>query len=610
MGDLLVDFRPAPRRYAGEGEELRFYPDMRMDVLRTDAFLLAVSSTDEPDLWAPYGNDALGITVALAGRVAFDDPAWDAAEEMPGIGGAAAKVIAHQYLKDGVSALKRLNGNYLVFLFDAKNRLGHVITDRCGMVPCFRPATESHGPVFCSHPDVLAGLLDVASDWDLTSLAEFLVTGKVSYPFTYYRDVRAAEFGSVHTLQVPRDGDPETTVDPYFAFQYNPDDSLDETDLAESLGEALKKAVRRRSHPRFGQTAIALSGGLDSRTLFCAAENPADLVAFCFFDEENAEYRIARRIARAAGAELVPLQRKFDHYGEQAAKAVQIYGGMGNMCNNHFLGFRNHIRELGVASVITGFYCDYFFKGLALDRRRESLLRGEVLAEYRPAWYRPYIWLGGGEDEQVRSRLSRVFPQDLIEDTSDAARLQREYRRVFPLHYEPDHAETTVPQRVMPWFLPIVDSDVIDVYLRIPPAPKLNAALFARTVASVCGPGIAGITNINTGAPANAGPLRRGVHVVFNVLRNRMEKQFARRIALSGSWPNWDYYVQHSRLLKNLWLTQTSEARQLFQSLVEEDPYDKPMGAYRGESGAELFTRFLTLKLWVDQRNGRTPETQ
>ena len=126
-----------------------------------------------------------GSIVAVAGRPVFDEADWDEAR-ITGSGGLAGEIIHRRYRETGVAALAGLNGNCLVVAYDAPRQLVHLVTDRCGVFPAFQADTHD-GPVYCSHPDVLADTANVLHPFDEVSLAEFILSGTVTPPFSYYQ---------------------------------------------------------------------------------------------------------------------------------------------------------------------------------------------------------------------------------------------------------------------------------------------------------------------------------------------------------------------------------------------------------------------------------------
>lgn len=603
MSDLFLDFRPRFRRPSKPiAEQLKFYGDIQTFAFDFTSFSLALTRPDDHPLWGPYRSSEPGVFVSLSGRLALESRQWDRASKVPGEGGLACKAVFQEYLDRGEEALTRLNGNFAVLLYDEGKGQLFLALDRTGMFPCFAHGLDCPGAqLISSHPDFLAAVAGCSSRHDKISMAEFLMTGRVSFPYTYYSDIRALEFGSVHRFDLRGEAPRYTGGKKFFSFDYRLDPKAGEEEVAQALSKAFTSAMTKRTLPILGKTAVAMSGGLDSRALLCSVQDRSSLTTFCFFDEENTEYRIARAIAREAKVELVPLKRAFDHYGGAAEDGVRIFGGMGGLFNNHFLGFRETFQRMGIDNLITGFYCDYYFKGLALDRSKHPWTQLERFADYRHEWYRPCFFHNSPYRKGVELRLEALFPLALRQDRSEEARLRVAERRVFPLCYEPDNAETTIPQRVMPLFLPMADSDVMDVYITIPARYKLNHSMYSRMVALQCGRTISRIPNVNTGASVDASVFSIVAHKYLNALRNRFEKKVKPNIALSGSWPNWEYYVHHSEKIGEMWNRSPESARPLFRELLGVDPFERPLNSFRGAE-VDFFSRLLTLKLWLEYR--------
>lgn len=572
---------------------------MHVTTLDEPAFSLVISRGDDLGLWGLFRDPGSATVVALAGRIALDEAEWKAAEEVRGVGGLACKAIFARYQRGGIDELKSLNGNFLVVLHDAALGRVHLVTDRCGMVPAFHTMSAESSPIFSTHPDLLAQVTESAPDFDLTSLGEFLVAGKVSFPNSYYQGVSSLDTGSIYTIDVH--GPRAVLAKPmrHFRMEYRPDDRSNEWDLAEKLGEAFKNSVRRRTLPRLGRTAFSLSGGLDSRMLLCACPEDVKPLTFSFFDEENLEFRTARAIAAAEGAPFLPIRRDPEHYGNAAELGVKIHGGMGSLANNHFLGFRNALAAEGIQNIVTGFYCDYFFKGLALDRRKVKWFQTAVPSGFSQEWYRPIIPVASESGRGALERLEQAFPASRRNFGSDADRLWMEGQRLFPLAYEPDSAESLVPQRTMPWALPIVDNDVLDVYVTLPVRGKLSVSTYSKMVEMVCGKTVSKIPDSNTMAPVNASSARLFFQVCTKALLNRFERNLRPRLATSGSWPNWEYYVHHSPVLARLWHRENKDTADLLRSLAGFDPFSRSIESYKGPD-VEFFVRLLTLKIWLD----------
>jgi asparagine synthase (glutamine-hydrolysing) len=599
MSDYLLYFRgKGARDVSGIAGLFRYYDDLRVKVYDYESFSLALSRPDDWNVWGPYESEDQGVIVALCGRIALEGKEWEEAKTVPGDGGLANKAIYRIYSSGKIPELNNLNGNFSVFIYDATKKSFRIIFDRCGMFPGFCWGSPDGSLVYCSHPDILAKYVGVERDFDLVSMAEFLIAGKLSHPYTYYSKIKSVDYGTVHLFDGNSGRMERKSVRKYFDFHFEIDPNRTEQDLAEELASSFGKAVNRRTSPLFGQTAISLSGGLDSRTILCSATNKQDIWTFCFFDEENLEYRTANKIARAAGVKFLPVKRVFDHYGDNAKKGIEISGGMGDFGSNHYLGFRESLKKSGIENVITGFYCDYLFKGLVLDKKTNKYFKHNSYSDFQYDNYMPVFWLPTGYSSDVRERLDAVFPDHLKSDQSDLGKLTRENRRIFPLCYEPDNQETLVPQRVMGWYLPIVDNDILNTYMKIPPDYKLNNTLYPKMVRLQCGEAISNIMDVNTGARVGASAFRKTFGGHLKYIRKKWNRRKDEKHS-EESWPNWFYYLYNSENIHRMWRKESHFSGEILSELHGGSSYCQDVREFKGRE-IKRFLRLLTLKLWLE----------
>lgn len=601
MGDFFLDFRPREKRACQQASAfLRFFPDMKVELFDYPEFGLVVTSSDEQRLWGPAAAADGSLLVVLCGRVALEENEWVAAENISGAGGLACKFIGESYRKKGIAAVEALSGNFAILIFDRHAQQFFVVTDRWGLFPAFRFGSGA-ALAFGSHADCLAQAVGEGSNFDETSFAEFILTCRLMAPNTYYKNVKALPVASTIKITLGNGADREQ-VRQYFQIEHRPygEDKIE--DLAEEFAAAFRTAITKRTLPLLGRSAVALSGGLDSRTVLCAAPNREDLITFTCFDEENREFRIARDIAAAAGAKFIPLKRPFDYYGENAEIGIKISGALGCIASNHFLGFRSQLAELGIDNLLTGCYCDYVFKALAINKRYTRVTEHESVGGFKFSYYGPHYPSDTALAQKLGERLQEIFSADLRKYDSDERVMQVEKIRMFPLSYEEDLAERTIPQRTMGWFPPVGENGLLDVHLKMSCAMRLNRDLFVRMVKRICGPQVCAIADANTGAPVNASLLRE----TFSSQWCRVEG-LLRRLkgskATSGSWPNWKVYANQSPTIRELWSRPNANADDLFTRVLGKNRYKKQIGEYED---IYQFLQLFTLKVWLDQRNGQT----
>jgi asparagine synthase (glutamine-hydrolysing) len=603
MGDFLIDFRACSQRQMDQAAEfLRFFDDMRVERVDRNEFALVLTSPDRPDLWASCQSADGNLFVAFSGRIALEEKEWSEAEQVKARGGLAARAILKRYQCGGPSHVADLSGHFVILIFDQREKRFFIITDRWGVAPAFRYDAAGH-LMFSSHPDALADAAGETQNWDLTSLAEFILTSKLSFPFTYYRQIQSLPVASITTVLLDGALPRIESTRPYFDFQFDPQPVERFETLAEELAQGLRTAMARRTTPRLGRTALALSGGLDSRTLLCAAPKPENLVTFCCHDEENDEFLTARALARTAGTEFLPMRRSPDFYADHAALGVKISAGMGCIASNHFLGFRDQLKNIGADNLITGCYCDYIFKGLAFNKRLNRWTTVESVGGFDFSYYAAHRRSETPLGRAVRQRLEDQFPEDGRRFDSESAIADVEHRRLFPLSYEEDNAARSIPQRVMGWYVPVAENDLMTTRLKMSSAMKLNRRLFASAVERVCGPAVSRIPDANTGTRVNA-PL--ALEAVCHHARRagRLLRKLRPAAATNGSWLNWSYYVAHSAKLQALWNTPNPVADDIFEQVLGRENYQKDIRSWSGHQ-LWLFLQLFTVKLWLDQRTSR-----
>jgi hypothetical protein len=272
---------------------------------------------------------------------------------------------------------------------------------------------------------------------------------------------------------------------------------------------------------------------------------------------------------------------------------VKISGGMGTISENHYLGFRKVIKDLEIKNILSGLYCDYLFKGLLLDKIKNKYLRKEALTEFKHEYYWKHIWFQTQYTKLVNERLDELYPQSKGSSKFDLEKLQIEAQRIFPLSYD---AEGLIPQRVMPWYSPIIDNDLLEVYKKIPPQYKINSSIFTQMVKIICDDEIRNIPNSNTGVGIDASYFRALLHQYLKAAKRAINGKLFRKIASEESWPNWEIYKNRSKRIRSIWENNRNKSNEIFAIITGKNIYEKDVREY----DAELFFRFLTLKIWID----------
>lgn len=565
---------------------------------------VAVSRLDSAHLWAPADDPSDHLAVFLAGRIALSERQWRAAEALPYDGGLAGRHVLELYRQCGIQFSEHLNGAFTAVIVDPARRTVHIATDRMGFAPVFGWSLADR-PIISTHPD-LVGRAASGSTVDVLSLAEVVAYGRASFPYTYFSGVECLPPGHVFSWENGRHKKWR-----YWAPRYQPPQKPKVAAFGDALASALSEAVALRTTPRLGPTGVLLSGGADSRAVLYATHSPPDVTSITLYSEPNAELAIARALAERVGSRHVALRRDFEHYGIGAREAVRITGGMWNLLDAHYTQLGDEIRVCATGTLLTGCHADYLFKGLTSDRRHRRIAGRAVplyrFAPYNEAWYVP----PGSANPALAAAISERRHQRMagldLTDGSDASRWEIERRRILPLAYEPDTAGRMLLLRALRWDPIFADNRLIELWQRIPPSLKLNAAVWEAAVRQIC-TGAGDILNNNSqsriGAPV---PLKLATFfhgVMYRKLFKRdLDGTPLGSFAGRGSWPDFSHYYRHSRVVPALWNEPSPLVAELLKQVLGVDPWATPLQAWARQP--HVFSRVLTVKLWLDQTLSR-----
>ncbi|MFC2165100.1 asparagine synthase-related protein [Acidobacteriota bacterium] len=255
----------------------------------------------------------------------------------------------HLYEEYGKDAFIRLNGSFLILIYDLNKGELHLVTDRYSSYPVFYSVNSSGRLAFSTQVSSLLLFPSVPRNLDKEGIFEFFVLQRLSGTHTFYKDISVVPPGSILSY---RDGELSQTQ--FWTIRFSEENHPREY-YAEELAEIIKKTIGRRTRDskRYG---LLLSGGLDSR-MYMAASDRID-VCLTVGDFENREVLTAKKVAAQKNCRHVFLHRKLDHYASLLDKAVDVGSGMQGFMHSHFFGFFDQIRE----------ECDVLFHGWYIER--------------------------------------------------------------------------------------------------------------------------------------------------------------------------------------------------------------------------------------------------
>jgi hypothetical protein len=583
-------------------ERLHFFEE-RTELVVEEGFSAAWVAHDDPVLFGPARDAASGVRVLTSGRVAWDESEWQRAERMNAYeGGLSNRLLLDRYLSLGPSGLDRPNGPCLLVVWDPRAQKVHMWTDHFGYHPAFLYRAESaREAIVSTFPDALADDPQVSTSLDEVSVAEFLSAWRITPPHTYYREIRYAGAARYLVWDLANERHESRTY-----WQPHAEDPFPRSEAAaEELAGAVARAIRVRTTSRLGPIVSFTSGGMDSRTVLFATAAPECVTGLNLYDEPCHEAEVARRLCAAAGVRYDGFQRDQDYYPRWLERGVRLSGGMWSHEDNHYLGTRARIRELGARTVFSTCTADWLFKGYGLEKSHRRMLGRNLpfkrFEDQRIDGFLPNLprtvpqELAGA----VGDRLSAWFGDTATRLTTDRERLQVEDRRARPACYAVS-VSGPIMYRIFPYDTFLADARIADCYSKIRAEWKLNSEVWGMAVRRVCASGRS-IEDANFGWRVGSSSAAKLAAFGRGWISRRLRGSSSPASGLAtGSWPNLGWYVEHSSTLRERWDAASQGARELISHAWGESPWAKPLSAW-SRSGNDVF-RILTVVQVLDRR--------
>jgi hypothetical protein len=254
-----------------------------------------------------------------------------------------------------------LSGAFVVLAVDKSAGKLHVIADLLMFIPVYECNLD--GELFLgTHVDVLAEASGQAANFDLISLADFVLNTAVAYPYTVYTEIKQGVAACESTYEVVAGKLSQCQHDTYWQpLETNEFSSVDEAAKATLIG--MHDYIDRITES-MTEVAQFISGGEDTRAISGLIPERLKRDAFVFIDGTNREWRIAKKVSSAYGAEFHAEFRSITHYLDILPEATALIGAGYPYGHAHTLRFDKICKLKDYPAVFGGYLSDSFLKGL------------------------------------------------------------------------------------------------------------------------------------------------------------------------------------------------------------------------------------------------------
>lgn len=369
-------------------------------------------------------------------------------------------------------------GPRLDVALDKRNHSLTVVTDELMAVAVY--ATSSGPLLVSSHVDVLARCHSSSPDFDPASLVDFILHGKITYPYTAYKGLHLLAPGSRTTYYMAGGRCERREVSSYWKpTEGGFDGSL--VEAADAMRDSLTTYIRQHSEEQ-GSVAILLSGGEDSRIVSSVLASRSETYAITLVGAHNRESRIAAHVAARHGHDHTIAIQPPSYYLDILEGGTRWAGSSHQYFHAHSLGLRAELGLDRFKAVFGGWGSDSLLKGFY--RPQPALTRYvPLLPQTKREWHRrgagrgrPAGPFSAEVNEIVRHR--RAAHLDLVAEMRPHS--ATEWFHLYPLTMCEGSANLAVARRLYRAHEPFLSSGVVRLAASIPNDWKLNRGVFVR----------------------------------------------------------------------------------------------------------------------------------
>jgi len=280
-------------------EQMRHLPthlreDYRDEFVRLSRVHLGFFNKEQQPLFSADGSMGIVGEGMVYGRGA---EARSEGQAESGSSGGWLRGVVQSFSERGSQAFADLNGSYSLVIFDKREERIHIVSDRFATRPIYY-WHEGKEFAFASEPKAILKHPSYHKKLNLVAVSKFFRYGRLCLfgDDTWFEGIVGLAPGSVLTFD-----DGEVNIERYWDLNYHADRHTSPDELADKLASSFTRAVRVRTSQAGLRYSVALSGGLDSRSVLAACKKGDNVTAYTFAAPKTREAAIASKVARACG---------------------------------------------------------------------------------------------------------------------------------------------------------------------------------------------------------------------------------------------------------------------------------------------------------------------
>ena len=454
------------------------------------------------------------------------------------------------------SVLSALNGAFAILIADNNSLL--IITDPMGYTQVFlgKKTFKNYTYIFIGTSSQVLSSVSKNYEYDHISLAEFLISGTSTFPYSNYRSIKELYPGTIYKYRICNGVSNERSL-----RYWSPppeDDGISEAELANSLRNALISSLQDRII-NSNKIGVCLSGGMDSRLIMALIPDSKECIGFTLCDSMNRETITAKRVAECYARSWYPVFRNSEYLANCLLETVKIIGCDFDWINAHTIAASGLISQHNIDVLLNGTEFDVYFKGyFAHEFRRCKRLFGLGQPYYEKVGFN----CEENDVEPWRTLIRKsLFTDIMLRRESFRSFFYQENRssltewfKLYPFSQDKIGACWAAERRILPQKFIAMDRRVLEIAFRCPTRFKLNNRLFSATTYGLWGAGKA-IPLANNGVRPESGRIsfvvQRSVRKAFDYFDD-LHKYFGHKRLPQHSWHDYQNYWSHNLAMRKL----------------------------------------------------------
>jgi asparagine synthase (glutamine-hydrolysing) len=370
---------------------------------------------------------------------------------------AFAETVLFHYKNNSLEGLlKRVNGIFIIVIYDQKNQQLKLVTDRYGLKPFYLYA-RNNCLIFAPELKCFQHFSQFSLQIRKDVVDCFIDLEHLMGTTTWFDGVEVTVPSTIYTYSWKENS---LITKKYWSWSSLKRSSISIENAVEEMASLLDRAIklRAKSDARVG---VGLSGGFDSRVIL-AAIHDSNPITYTFGTEESADVRFAKMVAEIAGVKNIHYDMRIDHWIQRRFGGIWKTDGMLNMYHMHYSHLMDELPKIMDIN-LSGFLGDGVMGSTYLNKKGKKFLNKRADEATARHYY--------GKHWKFSDPADSFFDIDKL----DVYLIYNRGRRLTGLGME--EANKTIFQR-----LPFMDNNLMDFSYSMPDEYRDNSVVYHKAL--------------------------------------------------------------------------------------------------------------------------------